>query len=210
MQRSSVLINTACFPPRQVLWQQSKDSLKAGQGSLSKVPLSPNNGTNSVLTWTLLQEVPGTRQCWENYPADKTWGEETPSKVWGCSPTPAVGAQPHCRAGMWLQRRGSTCLPAPRAGVCSEQGGIQGKNHPETPWGCSSPGAGFLGGCQVPALSSQSSMPAFGRGCLVPPCPNPLTRCRGVGPICARGCRMSPRGQDTAGCRTTVDARPMH
>lgn len=54
--RGSVLINTAFFPPRQVLWQQSKDSLRAGQGSLSKVPLSPNNGTNSVLTRTLLQE----------------------------------------------------------------------------------------------------------------------------------------------------------
>lgn len=52
------LINTACFPPRQVLWQQPKDSLKFGQGSLSKVPLSPNNVTNSVLTWMLLQEVP--------------------------------------------------------------------------------------------------------------------------------------------------------
>lgn len=66
VQRDSVLINTACFPPRQVFWQQSKDSLKAGQSSLSKVLLSPNNGTNSMLTWMLLQEVPETRQCWEN------------------------------------------------------------------------------------------------------------------------------------------------
>lgn len=124
-----------------------------------------------------------------------------PRQPWVCSPTAELGCGSRGGAA-------PACLPPGPGSAAS--GGIQGKNPPETPWGCSSPGAGFLGGCQVPALSSQSSMLAFGRGCLVPPCPNPPTRCQGVGPVCARGCRMSPRGQDTARCRTTVDARAMH
>lgn len=134
VQRDSKLINTACFPPRRVLWQQSKGSLKAGQGSLSKVPLSPNNGTSSVLTWTLLQEVPETRQRWENYPARRTGSEETLSKVQGCSSAPAVGARTRHGAGTRLRRGGSTHLLTHWARVCSERGDSW-KEPPEAPVG---------------------------------------------------------------------------
>lgn len=97
-----------------------------------------------MLTWTLLQEVPETRQCWENYPARKTGSEETLSKVRGCSPTAAVGAQTRCGAGTWLQRKGSTRLPAPWARVCSERGDSR-KEPPGDPAGLQQPPQRFLG-----------------------------------------------------------------
>lgn len=85
------LINTACFPPRRVFWQQPRDSLKAGQGSLSKVPLSPNNVTNSVLTWMLLQAVPETGKITQliklsvRKPSAKC-RDTLPHQPWVCSP----------------------------------------------------------------------------------------------------------------------------
>lgn len=126
------LINTVCFPPRRVLWQQPQDSLKSGQGSLSKVPLSPNNVTNSVLTWMLLQEVPEIGKITQliklavRKPSAKC-RDALPQQPWVCSPR---GAQD------LLGRRGSSHLPAPWAGVCSS-GGTQGKNQLPTQdsWG---------------------------------------------------------------------------
>lgn len=65
-----------------------------------------------------LARGPGSR---ENYPAHKTGSEETLSKVQGHSPTAAMGVQP-----LWswdpLGRKGSSHLPEPWAGVCSEWG----------------------------------------------------------------------------------------
>lgn len=145
------LINTACFPPRRVLWQQPRDSFKAGQGSLSKVPLSPNNVTNSVLTWMLLQEIPETGKITQliklavRKPSAKC-RETLPHQPWVCSPRelgPARG-------------RGSSHLPAAWAGVCSEWG-IQGKNHQNPCRAASAPIAGFLGSSQIPTWRKQSS-----------------------------------------------------
>lgn len=134
------LINTACFPPRRVLWQQPKDSSKAGQGSLSKVPLSPNNVTNSVLTWMLLREVPETGKITQLI---KLAVRKPSAKCRDTLPTPAVGVQP---PWSWdpLGRRGSSHLPAPWAGVCSEWG-HPGKEPPEALQGCISPPRGFPG-----------------------------------------------------------------
>lgn len=108
-----------------------------------------------------------------------------PRQPWVRSPTAELGPG-----------SGGAAAPAcPHPGPWSAASrGIQGKNHPETPRGCSSPHEGFLGRRQIPALSSQCSVPAFGRGCLVPPRPDPPARCCGVGPVCGGGCGLSPAG----------------
>lgn len=161
------LINTACFPPRRALWQQPQDSLKAGQGSLSKVLLSPNNVTNSVLTWMLLQEVPETGKIPQliklrmRKPSAKC-RDTLPHQPWVCSP---------CGAGTH-SGRGSSHLPAPWAGVCSERGGSRERTTRAPCRAASAPHAGFVGSSWIPTWRRQNSM-----SCLLHPCPHPPVRC---------------------------------
>lgn len=86
-------------------------------------------------------------------------------------------------------------------------GGIQGKNHPGTPRGCSSPHEGFLGSCQITTLSSQCSVLAFSRGCLVPPTSQPTRRLLGSGSCVPQGVQAVPVGLGHSGM---MDARAMH
>lgn len=193
------LINTACFPPRRVLWQQPKDSLKAGQGSLSKVPLSPNNVTNSVLTWMLLQEVPEAGKITQliklavRKPSAKC-RDTLPQQPWVCGP---------CGAGTHSGGKAAATCQNPGLGSAAS-GGIQGKNDQSLCRAASASHTDFLGSSWILTWRRQSTV-----GCLLHPHPQAPVCCWGEG-LCVPWCGLSPAESGTARQGLAEGTQPMN
>lgn len=126
-------------------------------------------------------------------PSCKTGSEETLSKLQGCSPTPAVGAQPHRGAGTWLSRSGSTHLPAPWAGVCSERGD-SGKEPPGDPAGLQQPPRRFHREPSDPHLERPAQHAGLRQGLPRAPTSRPTRTLSGSGSRVCGGCGLSPAG----------------